>query len=370
MKTNGPTTGIKKKIIFAVSALAVLTMVLLSCIIVTSADARAEIQLQDEEGNEKIAPIMEGSYTAFYTVSTDGIVTFNIVSDQPINVTPTYLAIDADVGTYQLTISATGVEGSVLELTGIDFCLEDTSVGDDSEVFHAILVKNEEESENFVGIAMDGDDVAKLKMDGRYKISVYPAGDYPSSTVPPVIDASSITFTFKIEPSEGWREVTFTSEGEVILTTLLEENGPVGTLPDVSRPGYTLDGWYCEDILVTETEPNVSELPVNEEGVSVINAVWILTPSGDWPKITDRLVEEQVYEDKKFQKWETTYLWQDGSKYIIESDIYVDLQDKYLDGVANATFKVKGQEECTLWISDDGERVLVAVPQINNLFLQ
>lgn len=351
----------------AVLAILIMAVLVLTPLILNGVDSATDLVFKNSGGEEVEDPILDGPAIYFESVNDGTGITFKSLSDNVrIDVSDMSLCLksDVDVGAYYIDATAKDVNGYLVD-TGIRFVLvngdssavADLTAPDYNSPFNIMTEDTVSEPQPFA-----------FSSNTDYGIQIYTYQMYEATTPPEGFEGMSFEFTFR--PTTEWREITFINEGETLKTILKNIEDTIGDeFPEVEKPGYKLDGWYCNDALVTE-DTNVGTLDVDEEGVSVIEAKWILVPSGDWPKITDRLIEEQTYEDKKYQKWETTYLWQDGSKYIIESDIYVDLQDKYLDGVANATFKVKGQEECTLWISDDGERVLVAVPQINNLFLQ
>ena len=365
MKTNGQTTGIKKKTIFAISALAVLSMILLMSFIIVSADADSgdgvTIELQNEDGSARDT-LIQNTNIAFRTVTDlDGNVTYTVDAGTEIQMEPAYLVITADTGTYDLEVSATGADRSILSLTGINFCF--TDVADATKVFNATLTSEN----NYTSIAAGDEGISA----GKYAITVSTAVAYSDTRI--VTEIPAITFTFKIEASSDWKQLNFISDGETIDTVLKEITSTVGEFPAVEKSGYRLIGWHWVDVDGTEhdvtSQTLVSEINPDQSEAEII-AEWAPISDGDWPKITDKLISEEISDNQKKQTWETTYLWQDGSKYIINSIITLDLEGKFIDGTVDSVFKVKGQEDCQLRIVAEDGRILVFVPQINNIFLQ
>jgi len=317
-------------------------------------------ELVDSDGNDITSPLVDGIEISFDFESKESGSMYTTQEDNVrLDTIEAYLRVVADAGEFNIKASAENLSGYLSD-TGV--LIKAISGTDSDTVFTAEIT-----SESNEAYFLNGSEKAIFTAGSMYKLQLLTATKYESDQPP--VSSTGITFGFEPELIGGYRALTFMSEGEVLLQDIYSTDSQIGSFPPVEdKPGYRLAGWYVGDDFEVKTDTYVRDLP-GEQDVT-IEARWILAPSGDWPKITDKLIDEQISDDKKTKTWETTYLWQDGSKYIIDSIITTDLDDNYLTGYADAVFKVKGQEDCSLRIIDDGDRILVFVPQINNLFLQ
>lgn len=350
----------KKRLLLLLSASTIIFMILLTTFIVIPVDSNptgASVELQNQDSSPKTTPILDHSTMPFDTkTQLNGTVIYSVSAGTKIDIQPSFLYIRSDSGTFNLSIKAECSENTILKHTGLTFNLSEGTNSYSSRIIQP----------DYSGMLMDGSTPAVLEKNTRYSITVTTAIDYEGTL--PTTELSDITFTFKIQPSEDWREISFVSDDETIETNLRTNTDTIGSFPNVSKQGYELKGWFCNGRQVTETTL-VSSLESD-----VIKAVWSLnvpdTPNDPikWPIITET-VEREVEGDLIKETILTEIRYEDGSVYKIVTIRYLDKENNIVKGDAHADFDVKGGL-CSMDVIRENGAVYAPVPIINDVYIQ
>lgn len=219
-----------------------LTIALMASSVYTSQSSDGEflgdtftLELTDSDGNDLSDPLFGKVTIYFDTFSTSSGVIYKLKAMLSINTVPANVLISSSGGLFQFEVAATGA-GSFLEETGLSFTITD---GED------IYVADLKKSNNYHDVFKDSGTVATLEPNIYYSISANLIDGYESTVTPESV--KDITITFQATASQGFHEVVFVSEGEVIESYIVFDNYVIQDVPSVSRSGYTFNGWFTPD---------------------------------------------------------------------------------------------------------------------------
>ena len=263
-------------------AVALLVTFSLVLTVVYSSESDAEnlsdsfsLRLTDSEGNDLSDPLFGGGVTVFFdTYDTEHGTLYKLKAMLSIKTIPANLEITAPDGLFKVAVSATGL-GSYIDETGLRVTLTDSGSG---SVFNADLRKSNGYSAGF----KNGANVAAVDPNVSYDVSVSLIGEY-SSYVPPE-QLQDIKITFQAIASEGFHQVVFVSQDNVVDSYLAFDGYVIGEVPTVSRIGYTFKGWFTPDgrqiadgYVITANDGDIYAIAVweQDEGFSMMLYVGI-----------------------------------------------------------------------------------------------
>jgi len=225
----------------------------------------ATVSLVDSNGDEINVPLIN-SVLGFDTVNNDGTIEYSVPVEKISREAPAYLRIGAPSGMFNLTVSAENVSGVLVD-TGFTVFLEDGGTR-----YHATLT----EAKAYVSQLLDEDDRPADLVPGKdYLLTIYTAEAYHSQTVPQ--PSPGVDLFFGIDAVETM-EVSFFSDGELVVKKTYKVDSVLGELPSVEKQGYELEGWKCGDTYVG-AETLVSALTSD-----VIAAEWSEISPGPGPE--------------------------------------------------------------------------------------
>ena len=194
------------------------------------------IKLTDSEGNDLSDPLF-GDVTIFFdTYTTEYGTIYKLKAMLSIKTVPANILITSTGGLFKLAVAATGVEGSLVEETGLRFTLTN---GEDT--FNADLKKSNNYSTDF----RNGANIATLNPNVNYGVSASLIEGYDSTVEPG--DMKNAKITFQAIVADGMHQVMFISEENTIESYMAFDNYVIEKVPTVSRGGYTFKGWFTPD---------------------------------------------------------------------------------------------------------------------------
>ena len=204
----------------------------------TSAESQEEafsLKLTDANGNDLRDPLFGDVTIYFDTYDTPEGTIYKLKAMLSIKTIPANIRITSTGGLFKLSVSATGA-GSFLEETGMRF----TVIGGDDSL-SADLRKENQYSDEF----KNGANSVIIQPNLDYAVSANLIDEYESVVVPESVN--NIKITFQAEATDGFHEVAFISEGQIIESYLVFDNGIIDHVPQVSRNGYSFKGWFTPD---------------------------------------------------------------------------------------------------------------------------
>ena len=194
------------------------------------------IKLTDVNGNDLSDPLFGGEVTVYFDTydTTNGII-YKLKAMLSIKTIPANLVINASGGLFKLAVSAQGM-GSFLTETGMRI-----TITNDDKTYSADLRSTNSYSDEF---RHDGN-LAALDPNTNYSVSVSLIDGY-ESPVPPE-SVSNIKITFQAIASDGFHQVMFISQDETVESYMAFDNYVIEKVPEVSRSGYSFQGWFTPD---------------------------------------------------------------------------------------------------------------------------
>ena len=220
------------------------------------------INLVDDEGKD--APnVLEPSYTCD-TVTTIAGTTYYLQAHRAISVSSVNLLIESDSGEFNSYVTIYGLS-SYLAGSGIR-----VELSYNEQTFHADLTADNTFTSYFID---QYDTRAILEPNIKYHITVRPLEDLSSNIPPETVEDVIMEFTAHMK--DGFHQIVFISEGEIVSSYKLLDGQAILPLPAVERDGYTLDGWFTKD-----GKQIVEGYVVTADDQDIISyAKW--TPTGD-----------------------------------------------------------------------------------------
>lgn len=211
--------------------------------LVVSSESEAEsisdsfsIKLTDSEGNDLSDPLFGDVVIFFDTYNTEYGTIYKLKAMLSIKTVPANILITSTGGLFKLAVAATGVEGSLVEETGLRFTLTN---GEDT--FNADLKKSNNYSTEF----RNGANLATLDPNVNYSVSASLIEGYDSTVEPG--DMKDAKITFQAIVADGMHQVMFISEDNTVESYMAFDNYVIEKVPTVSRGGYTFKGWFTPD---------------------------------------------------------------------------------------------------------------------------
>lgn len=104
---------------------------------------------------------------------------------------------------------------------------------------------------------LDNEELEAIIEPGTYSLSLFTALNYKSTTKP--LKTENVTFTFKAEPTNGYRSIDFYNGEEIYYVKVLKDDELLGELPsppEPTDPSQQFYGWF-DDHGVKATEQTV-----------------------------------------------------------------------------------------------------------------
>ena len=194
------------------------------------------IKLTDSEGNDLSDPLFGGEVTIFFdTYDTSNGTIYKLKAMLAIKTIPANLVINASGGLFKLAVSVQGMDSFLTE-TGMRI-----TITEDDKTYSADLRSSNNYSDEF----RHDSNVAALDPNTNYSVSVSLIDGY-ESPVPPE-SVSNIKITFQAIASDGFHQVMFISQDETIESYMAFDNYVIEKVPEVSRSGYSFQGWFTPD---------------------------------------------------------------------------------------------------------------------------
>ena len=131
------------------------------------------------------------------------------------------------------------------KVNGMDSYLKEIgmkiTVTDGEKCFVAHMM-DDNVSINFAG---DGND-SVLDPNKDYSVAIEPINNSYETDVPPE-KVKELTMTFQAIAADGCHQVMFISQGETIESYIAFDNEVIEKVPEVSRSGYSFQGWFTPD---------------------------------------------------------------------------------------------------------------------------
>ena len=280
---RGLRKGSKWLLYVAVSAVALL---LIPSFAVGVDDSSAEPELSgfhpglyDGNGHKLEVPLFTDPNIPFDTETREDGTFYQVVAGQPIDCVPAFFAVsadnNADRGRFKVTVWMEGLDN-----TWMDYCGVRVYATSGQNVFHADLTKAGQYKAHFF---VEDEVIANFENDVMYRISLETLGGSQSSTAPGPIE--NITVWFEAELIPDYSIVQFTALGRIVEDRILYEDDKVGTLPELTMSGYTLEGWYDPEGNQVTADTHVYDLAHTTERLIVVDAKCI--DDGHWPKVIE-----------------------------------------------------------------------------------
>ena len=216
------------------------------------------LKLTDSEGNDLSDPLF-GDVTIFFdTINTHNLTIFKLKAMLAIKTIPAYLKVTSTGGLFKMTVSAEGA-GSFLDDTGMRITITDST-----NTFTADLTKNG----GYLAEFKNGANVAALDPNVNYSVSANLINEYNSQVTPESVN--NIKFTFQAIASEGFHQVIFMSQDDVVESYVAFDNYVINEVPSVSRSGYTFKGWFTPD----GKEVTAGQVITSDDGDIIAIAKW------------------------------------------------------------------------------------------------
>jgi len=233
-----------------------------------------DVKVVDNEGNET------DDYLAHrYTVDTftdQTGTTFFLKAHLSLQAIPANILIVSDEGEFNLCASITGLS-SYLKDSGVRIELRDSDKTYTSDLT---------ESNNFDGVYFRDENGlrAVLQPNTIYPFSIKTLDDVEHQVAPEKV--KDVVVTFSAHLTDGFHQVAFYSEGQLIDTYKLTDGQTIRPTPIVERDGYEFNGWFTkngeqiqEGRVVTENDGDIiayanwTELSPSSSGT---NFNWII----------------------------------------------------------------------------------------------
>ena len=227
-----------KAVLFTVVAIlfTVNVTVISDCSNAESIEDSFSLKLTDSEGNDLSNPLFGGDVTIFFdTYDTPNGTIYKLKAMLSIRTIPANLIIKASGGLFKLAVSAQGM-GSFLTETGMRI-----TITNDDNTYNADLRNSNNYSDEF----RHDSNIAALDPNVNYSVSVSLIDGYESSIPPESV--SNIKITFQAIASDGFHQVMFISQDETVESYMAFDNYVIEKVPDVSRSGYSFQGWFTPD---------------------------------------------------------------------------------------------------------------------------
>ena len=193
------------------------------------------LTLTDKDGNDLKDPIF-GDVTIFFdTYNAPNGTIYKLKAMLSIRTIPTNLVINASGGLFKLAVSAQGMD-SFLTDTGMRI-----TITNDDKTYNADLRSSNNYSDEF----RHDSNVAALDPNVIYSVSVSLIDGYESPVSPESV--SNIKITFQAIASDGFHQVMFISQDETVESYMAFDNYVIEKVPEVSRSGYSFQGWFTPD---------------------------------------------------------------------------------------------------------------------------
>ena len=194
------------------------------------------LKLTDSDGNDLSDPLFGGDVTFFFdTYDTKYGTIYKLNAMISIRTIPANLIINASGGLFRLAVSAKGMD-SFIGQTGMRI-----TITNEDNTFNADLIEGDNYSTEF----KNGANIAALDPNTNYAVSICLIDGY-ESTVPPE-SVTDIKITFQAIASDGFHQVMFISQDDVVESYMAFDNYVIEEVPSVSRSGYSFKGWYTLD---------------------------------------------------------------------------------------------------------------------------
>ena len=179
--------------------------------------------------------------------------TFILRAQISLQASPANLLIVSDEGSFNCYVHVSGLS-SYLRESGMRIQLDD---GEDH--YYSDLREDNE----FTSYVRAGDESRMvLKPNVMYPISIMTLDDVEHEATPETVENVTVEFTAQLK--DGFHQVAFFSEGELVEAYKLADGQAIRPLPVIERDGYSFEGWYLkngepiqEGYVVTEEDGDI-----------------------------------------------------------------------------------------------------------------